>query len=458
MERDMTRQPLVTSSYAKQFVDHIFPKYYKQGALKGDRYTSRAFADAEWENVFAATWLVVGRTNEIPEPGDYFTHEVGRENFLVVRQEDGSVRAFYNVCQHRGNRLVHQREGSQPSFTCDYHSWRWAMDGMLLEVQDEGDFSQGSPCGRLRLEEVRCEIFKSFIFINMDKNAVDLRTYLGPIWDRWQPYPVERMRRVQALSIRLPANWKGLIDNFSEVYHFATVHAPFLGFLEDDYRDIDCAIFDEGHTFLQMKAGLPSARHLARPLPAIDTQLSEELLSWGLDPEDFKENPTGTREALQRQKRKLGPECGHDHYAAMTDSQLTDSHHYTIFPNFAAGMLADGILFHRLRPHATDPSQSYYDVHYYAFGDDAFARISTAEGGAGPVLEDVPVEQLDFGDRSLGELLDGDVATMVGQQAGWRSRGYRGGELADQEFRVAFYHHMIDRYISGYRPGQEESC
>ncbi len=443
-------------AYAERFINEIFPQQYKAGALKSERYCSRAFADAEWENVFTKTWLVAGRTNEIPEEGDYFTHEVGPESFLIVRQADGGVRAFYNVCQHRGNRLVHAKDGSQPSFTCDYHSWKWGLDGSLLAVQDEGDFSQGTPCGRLKLAEVRCEVFKSFIFINMDDDAVDLKTYLGPIWGRWQAYPVEQMTRVQALSIRLPSNWKGLIDNFSEVYHFATVHAPFLGFLEDDYRDIDCSVFDEGHTVLHMKAAVPSARHLASGLAPISGQLSAELRQWELDPTDFADKPTETRAALQQQKRKLGPARGHHHYAQMTDSQLTDSHHYTIFPNFAAGMLADGILFHRLRPHATDPQQSYYDVHYYAFGEDTFTRISTAEGGTAGRQQDVPVEELNFGDRSLGELLDGDVATMVGQQIGWRSRGYRGGELSDQEFRLAFYHHMIDRYIAGYRPGRQD--
>lgn len=442
-------------SYADRFVQEIFHKQYKSGALKGERYTSASFANAEWENVFTKTWQVVGRTNEIPEEGDYITHEVGSETFLIVRQADNSVRAFYNVCQHRGNRLVHAKDGSQPAFTCDYHSWKWGLDGRLLSVQDEGDFSQGSPCGRLKLAEVRCEIFKSFIFINMDDKAVDLKTYLGPIWDLWQAYPVEEMTRIQALSIRLPCNWKGLVDNFSEVYHFATVHVPFLGYLEDDYRDIECSVFDEGHTMMQMKAALPSARYLAAGIAPINDQLAVELQHWGLDPADFEHNPKATREALQQQKRKLGPGRGHKHYTQMTDSQLTDSHHYTIFPNLAAGLLADGILFHRLRPHATDPQQCYYDVHYYAFGEDTFSRISTSEGGTGSKREDVEIEELNFGDRSLGELLDGDVATMVGQQIGWRSRGYRGGELSDQEFRLAYYHHMIDRYIAGYRPGRE---
>ncbi len=439
-------------SYAERFLKEIFPARYKRGALGGERYASAEFAAREFERVFARTWQVVGRTNEIPEPGDFLTHELGRESFLVVRQQDGSVRAFYNVCQHRGNRLVAQSEGSQPSFTCPYHSWRWGLDGALLAVQDEGDFSQGSPCGRVTLATVRCEVFKSFVFINMDPQAVDLQTYLGPIWEHWQAYPIEQMVRMQALTVKLPSNWKGLIDNFSEVYHFTSVHPQFLEYLEDDFREIECHIFDEGHTLLRMKAAIPAARHLATGLAPIGPQLAAELERWGLSPQDFADRPRDTRVAIQQAKRRLGPERGHPHYEQMTDSQLTDSHHYTIFPNFAAGMLADGILFHRLRPHADDPNRCYYDVHYYAFGQDTFSNISTAGGNADGPARDAPVEVVEWGERSLGVLMDGDVNTMVTQQQGWRSRGYRGGELADQEFRVAFYHHMIDRYLDGDLP------
>ncbi|WP_156679799.1 aromatic ring-hydroxylating oxygenase subunit alpha [Sphingomonas profundi] len=435
------------ASRAEHFVREVFPRR-KAGALTRDRYVSRDYAEREFERVFARHWLVTGRTGEIPEAGDYYTFEIGRESILVVRQQDGGVRAFYNVCQHRGNRLVRHREGSQPSFTCDYHSWRWGIDGTLEAVQDEGDFSQGSPCGRLRLAELRCETFKSFVFVNMDAEAPSLREALGQVWDDWQPYPIEQMVRVQALTVNLPSNWKGLIDNFSEVYHFATVHAPFLDFLEDDFRDIECDVFDEGHTRLRMKAGLPSTRHIDSGRPVIGPQLAAELMRWGLDPAAFADRPRDTRAALQEAKRRLGPARGHDHYAAMSDSQLTDSHHYVLFPNFAAGLLADGLLFHRLRPHADDPNRCHYDVHYYAFGNDAFGAISTAAGSA-EGREDVPVETVDYGERSLGALLDGDVDTMRTQQQGWRSRGYAGGELSDQEFRVAWFHHVLDRAMAG---------
>src|SRR5512137_937312 len=81
-------------SYAERFLNDIFPRSYKSGVLSGERYASPGFAAREFDNVFARTWQVVGRTNEIPEAGDFITHELGRESFLVVRQQDGSVRAF----------------------------------------------------------------------------------------------------------------------------------------------------------------------------------------------------------------------------------------------------------------------------------------------------------------------------------------------------------------------------
>ncbi|MBI1180227.1 MAG: Rieske 2Fe-2S domain-containing protein [Alphaproteobacteria bacterium] len=442
-------------SYAETFVNEIFPSRYKTGALAGERYTSADFYRREWEAVWTKVWLVTARTVEIPEAGDFVVEEIGPESILVVRQEDGSIKAFYNVCQHRGNRLVHPAEGSMPSFTCDYHSWVWGIDGSLLSAQDEEDFSQGNPCGRVALEELRCDTFAGFVFVNMDPDCIPLKDYLGPVWDRWQVYPTEKMVRVQALTVKLPSNWKALHDNFSEVYHFATVHAPFLDYLEDDFRSLACEIFDQGHTVMHMKGALPSNRYLTTDAPPISEQLAGELRRWDLDPADFADRPTETRRALQVQKRKLGPARGHDHYAAMSDSQLTDSHHYTVFPNFSAGMLADGMLFHRLRPHATDPNVSYYDVFYYATGDDAFSGMSTAKGGSGGTVEDAPREYLEYGERSLGALLDGDVGTMATQQKGLRSRGYRGGELADQEYRLAFYHHMIDRCMAGWRPGQD---
>ena len=118
--------------------------------IEGSRYTDPAFAAAEWEGMWAKVWLLMGRELEIPEPGDFQVEDVGRESFIMVRQDDGSVRAFYNVCQHRGSRLLHSPLGSVTDITCPYHGWRYRRDGSLRSVQDPEDFGGGGFGSRSR--------------------------------------------------------------------------------------------------------------------------------------------------------------------------------------------------------------------------------------------------------------------------------------------------------------------
>ena len=125
--------------------------------ITGDRYTSHSFMEKEMDKVWARVWNIGGWSNEIPESGDYITHEIGRESILMVRQEDNSIKAFHNVCPHRGNRLVHNDNGSSPSFTCTYHGWKFNNSGILVYAQDAEDFPQGNPCGKINLTEIPCE-------------------------------------------------------------------------------------------------------------------------------------------------------------------------------------------------------------------------------------------------------------------------------------------------------------
>ena len=125
--------------------------------ITGDRYTSREFMELELDHMWARVWNIGGRSMEIPEPGDYVVHQLARDSILMVRQGDGSIRAFHNVCPHRGNRLVYGREGSTDAFVCSYHGWTFGHDGTLVHVQDEEDFPQGNPCGKLSLSQIPCE-------------------------------------------------------------------------------------------------------------------------------------------------------------------------------------------------------------------------------------------------------------------------------------------------------------
>ncbi len=131
--------------------------------ISGDRYWSREFMDLEWDNLWTRVWHIGARVIELEEPGDFVVHNIGHESVLIVRQESGSIRAFYNVCPHRGNRLVWGDAGGLNSFTCAYHGWQFGVDGELKFAPDPENFRGGSPCGRVSLVEVECDTWAGFV-------------------------------------------------------------------------------------------------------------------------------------------------------------------------------------------------------------------------------------------------------------------------------------------------------
>ena len=120
-----------------------------------ERYISKDFMDLEWERMWTKVWLIGCREDQIPEPGDYITTEIGKESLLITRGEDGQVNAMYNVCNHRGNQVKFDKMGSAKTLRCAYHMWEYALDGTLINVPDEEDFVQGCPSDRLSLKRFR---------------------------------------------------------------------------------------------------------------------------------------------------------------------------------------------------------------------------------------------------------------------------------------------------------------
>ena len=427
--------------------------------LEGHRYTSKDFFAREWEGMWTKVWLLLGRESEIPNPGDWQKEDVGPESILMVRQADGGIRAFYNVCQHRGNQLVSESQGKVTRFVCRYHSWAFDIDGELRFAPDAEDFPEGNPCGKLRLEEISCETFAGFIWVNMDPDCKPLKEFLGPIWDDWSRYELESWKRYVALTTVVPCNWKVVMDNFNESYHVPTVHRSTGASVErkrmhsgidTNYANTRFDLSDEGHNRMIMPAGyagvsLDEDGSIGEPLCTI-------LREWGLDPDAFKGRPQDTRAALQRAKRELGPARGYTHYKYFADEQFTDAFHYTLFPNFAVSLWADGFHFLRARPHPSDPEQCVFDNWWYASQPEhETAPVRTTVGIVDRDLE-VEHEQFNYGEKSMGRTIDQDVAIFVAQQIGLKSRGYGGAYLSGQENRVRRYHELIDDYIEGRLP------
>lgn len=413
--------------------------------LPGYRYTSPQFMASEWEHMWRKVWLLLGREDEIPEPGDYQAEPVGPESILMVRQNDGSIRAFYNVCQHRGNRLISGDAGGVDQFVCAYHGWKWGLDGELLWAQDEEDFA-GGVCGRLQLAEIKCATFAGFIWVNMDPDCVSLEEYLGPVWSGWQDYPVAEMRRYQAMTVNMPCNWKVIQDNFNESYHLPAVHGDFSIFIEDGYKETQFFTYPGGHTLMKMQAHRP-AKRLGGNV-GIDPLLAGVMRNWGMDPAEYQERPFEVREGVQRQKRKLGPARGYAHFDGLTDDQLTDYYHYTVFPNFSVSITAEGFHFLRVRPHPTDPAQCLFDNWFYAVdppGETApvFTPSGFVERGA-EIAHDV----FNYLEKPMGPAMDQDMSITTGQQLGFNSRGYQGAVLGGQERRILHYHNQLDEYLA----------
>jgi phenylpropionate dioxygenase-like ring-hydroxylating dioxygenase large terminal subunit len=310
----------------------------------------------------------------------------------------------------------------------------------------------------VRLEELACATFAGFIWVNMDRDCESLRSFLGPIWDDWEKRQVHTWRRTLANSMWLPCNWKVVLDNFNESYHVPTVHmaatpdtdrTKIRGAINTYFRETKFDLSNEGHNRMIMQGGYG--------VGATDEEgnvrepLAGQLRYWNLDPADFRGQPERTREALQAAKRRLGPARGFAHYATVPDEQLTDAFHYTLFPNFAVSLWSDGFHFLRARPHRSDPERCLFDNWWYASPAGIAAGPEANERGMGTArVDEAPVVLLEFGKHSIGPAIEEDVAVFVTQQRGFRSRGFKGVYLSNQEKRIRRYHELIDDYIDGH--------
>ena len=189
--------------------------------LSASLYTSPGVLRLEQEGLFAKMWLCVGREADIPTAGDYFTHQIAGESVIVMRGGDGAVRAFYNVCRHRGARLLDAACGKGLSrVVCPYHAWTYRLDGTLAQVprMDEG-FERES----FGLVPVRLGTWAGFIFLNLDAEAEPLETYLADLPDLAR-FKMEDLRLGKRIEYEVAANWKLICENYSECYHCPGVH------------------------------------------------------------------------------------------------------------------------------------------------------------------------------------------------------------------------------------------
>ncbi|MCP4327239.1 MAG: Rieske 2Fe-2S domain-containing protein [Alphaproteobacteria bacterium] len=186
---------------------------------------SRAFLELEREAMFAREWICVGRADEIAAHGDYLTHNIAGVPIIVVRQADGSIKAFVNACAHRFTRLLSDETGSRKRFTCPYHAWTYDCAGDLIRAPYM-EMKDGFDPSKHGLRRLQIEVWEGFLYVTLaDHQTKTVAKSLAPLRDNVVGrYDMACYRTVMRESMTWNANWKNLIENFSESYHVPIVH------------------------------------------------------------------------------------------------------------------------------------------------------------------------------------------------------------------------------------------
>jgi len=421
------------------------------GIVSPERNFDPQLAKAEWENLWCRIWQLAGLASDIPNVGDYFKYEVGPESFIITRTGTGSedIAAYYNVCQHRGNRLVMDDFGSVDHFTCAFHTWQWNLDGSLKQITDRETFRPELVADDPPLTPVRCEIWDGFVFINMDEDAEPLLDYLDPLPEHLKAYNFADMKIIKDLETPWPCNWKIAHDAFVEVYHVHAVHPEILPFFND--YEVQWDTYRNGHSRQLLKFGEIS--HRFEDQGSVNPGLAALLEEVNVDPQDFPNDPDGSRRLIQTAKRAKAERLGLD-YSGFTDNQLTDDWNYGLFPNITFNAHPEGLLIQRFRPHPRDPEQMTYDlmVLFHPVDDPTFkvpAYMGVEDGV--DISGKVRPERrfIAHGQDGLGDVISQDARMMGYVQAGVNSRGYGGARYSEMEQQLRHWHKEWDRYIAG---------
>jgi Rieske 2Fe-2S family protein len=192
--------------------------------LPGRYYTAENVFQNELERIFYERWLCVGREEQIPRPGDYFIQSVGEESLIIVQGRDGGVRAFYNVCRHRGTRICTSAGGHFPqSIQCPYHAWTYSLEGQLIGAPHMNEV-EGFDKTSFPLYTAALDTWEGFLFVNLSRQPEPFAQAFAPLIGKFSTWDIAKLRSAHRIEYDVEANWKLLIENYSECYHCPLIH------------------------------------------------------------------------------------------------------------------------------------------------------------------------------------------------------------------------------------------
>jgi Rieske 2Fe-2S family protein len=289
----------------------------------------------EKERIFSRQWVLVGHQSGIAQSGDYFISEVADESLIVVRDKRGEIRGFYNVCRHRGSRLIESRNGQlSVAIQCPYHAWTYALDGRLLgapHMDDVPDFNKAD----YSLHPVNVAIWEGFIFLNLADSAASLEKWFAPLAGKFSRWKSPTLRSAKRIEYGVRANWKLIFENYSECYHCLGVHPELSKISPHDSAENDLT---EG-PFLGGFMRIANGRSLT---------MSGNACALGIA------DSRRARDRAPARNRNPSQEIENDHDHEREHDGKKRVFYYSIFPNMLLSLHPDYVMVHQLQPQSPD--------------------------------------------------------------------------------------------------------
>ncbi|MDZ7675475.1 MAG: aromatic ring-hydroxylating dioxygenase subunit alpha [Acidimicrobiales bacterium] len=383
--------------------------------------------ELEREAIFKKTWLNVGRVEQLRRVGSYFTKEIhaAGTSVIVVRSAKDEIRAFHNMCRHRGNKLVWNDEPNEETsgmckqFTCKYHGWSYDLDGQLNFIQQESEFFDVDKAD-YPLAGVHCEVWAGFIFINLDPDTPQpLQEYLGKFGQGLEDYPFAMMTQVHRYRSEIRSNWKLFIDAFMEFYHAPVLHMK-QAVGEEAEKLADYGFeglhydIDGPHSMVSSWGGMAPPRDLSMVKP------TERILRSGLfgpwDAPDIGELPEGVNPAR---------------------SKVWGEDSFLFFPNFMILIWKPNwYLTYHYWPTAHD-THIFETSLYFVPPENALERL-----------------QQEMGVITFKEYGLQDANTLEATQTMLESQAVREFPLCDQEIALRHLHFTAREYVRAHQAGE----